>query len=413
MRIFDFLRGWTELEVQGSLPERLLNALAMRNIPFWGVDKSDACTMRFKVRRKYAETASALAVSSQCTVTHATARGAPVKLRSMRTRYALFAGAALCMALLAVSSCFVWEIRVEGNEQLSTGEIIRALDDCGVGIGSFWPAFTGDGLRNEMLLRLPELRWAAVNYDSSTITVIVRERTEKPDMVLENQPTHIVAGKSGVVSTISTLKGKPMVVSQQTVLKGECLISGTVPSTFGDTQIVHALGNIRARTWYELRVSRSLTDTAKIYTGREKHRFALAFGTNRVNFYGNGRIYDGNCDKIIKEYPLSVEGVFTLPVTLIRETYTEYTPTELHRSAESLQQEMEAELREYLETLITDGSVTEASVRFSEKDGILTATLYAECLEEIGVPVPMDIAEVEQIRMENEARTERGEHTND
>lgn len=413
MRIFDFLLGWTELEVQGSLPERLLNALAVRNIPFWSVEKSDACTMRFKVRRKYAKTVSALAVNSQCTVTRAAAHGAPVKLWNMRTRYALFAGAVLCMALLAVSSCFVWEIRVEGNETLSTGEIIRALDDCGVGIGSFWPAFTGDSLRNEMLLRLPELRWAAVNYDSSTITVIVRERTEKPDMVLEDQPMHIIAGKSGVVSMISTLKGKPMVVPRQTVLEGECLISGTVPSTFGDTQIVHALGNVRARTWYEFRASRSLTVSEKIYTGREKNRFALVFGENRVNFYGNGRIYDGNCDKIIKEYPLSVEGVFTLPLTLVRETYTEYTPTDTRQDVEVLQREMEAELREYLETRISDGSVTEVSVRFSEKNGALTATLSAECLEEIGVPVPMDIAEVEQIRMENQARTEGGKQVND
>lgn len=409
MGIFDYLRGWTELEVQGAFPERLLNALAVRNIPFWGVHKLDGCTIRLKVRKKYAETASALALKSQCNVRSAVPCGAPVKLKALRARYALIAGAFLCTALLAVSSCFVWEIRVVGNETLSTGEIVRALSDCGVGIGSFWPAFTGDSLRNDMLLRLPELRWAAVNYDSSTITVIVRERTEKPEMVDEHQPAHIIAEKSGVVDRVSVLMGKPQVVRHQTVLAGEPLISGAVPSTFGDTQIVHAYGTVQARTWYELRANRSLTETEKVYTGRERSRLALTFGTKRVNFYTNSRIYDGKCDKIIKEYPLSVPGVFTLPVTLVRETYAQYEPTPVERSAEVLRAEMEAELRAYLDTLIDGGSVTSCTVRFSERDGVLTATLSAECLEDIGKLVLMDEGEVQQIRMENAARRTAGE----
>lgn len=413
MGIFDYLRGWSELEVQGAVPERLLNALAARNIPFWGVRKQDGCTMRFKVRRKYAETASALALKSQCTVSGCSACGAPVKLKALRARYALLAGALLCTAVLAVSSCFVWDIRVVGNETLSTGEIVRALSDCGAGIGSFWPAFTGDSLRNEMLLRLPELRWVAVNYDSSTITVIVRERTEKPEMVDEHAPAHIIAEKSGVVSEVSVLMGKPQVAERQTVLAGEPLISGAVPSTFGDTQIVHAYGTVRARTWYEIRSSREITETMKSYTGRERHRWGVIFGTRRVNFYGNSRIYGGECDKIIEEYPLSVPGVFTLPVSLVRETYTQYNAAPAAQSTDVLRLEMEAELRNYLDTLIGDGSVTSASVRFSEKDGVLTATLTAECLEDIGRTVPMDEGEVQQIRMENAARRAGEERAND
>lgn len=413
MGIFNTLRGWTELEVQGALPERLLNAMASRNIPFWAVEKADGCTLRFRVRRKYAETVSGLALKSQCQVTCCVHCGAPVKLRTLRARYALIAGAVLCTAVLAVSSCFVWEIRVEGNETLSTGEIVRALNDCGAGVGSFWPGFTGDSLRNELLLRLPELRWAAVNYDSSTITVIVREKTEKPEMVDEHEPAHIVADRAGVVSEISALMGKPQVLVRQTVLEGDPLISGAVPSTFGDTRLVHALGTVRARTWYEIRASRSLMETQKAYTGRETSRWALTFGTKRVNFYGNSRIYGGECDKIIRESPLSVPGVFTLPVTLVRETYRQYTPTATAQAAEGLRQEMEQQLRAYLDTLIKTGSVTAANVRFSERDGVITATLTAECLEDIGKTVPMDDGEVQQIRLENAARRAGEELMND
>lgn len=412
MGIFEDLRGWSAMEVQGAAPERLLNAMAARNIPFWAVHRVDGCTVRFKVRQRYAETAAALALKSQCTVTWCRACGAPVRMKALRARYALLLGAVVCTAVLAASSCFVWDIRVEGNETVSDGEIVRALSDCGAGIGSFWPGFTGDSLRNELLLRLPELRWAAVNYDSSTITVVVRERRERPDMV-DNTPTDIVAAKSGVVDSVSALMGKAQVAVHQTVLAGEPLISGAMPSTFGDTQIVHALGTVRARTWYEIRASRPLVEEEKVFTGRETSRFALTFGTKRVNFYGNGRIYDGECDKIIKEYPLAVPGVFTLPVTVVRETYAQYVPTPTRQREDALRSEMEAELRAYLDTQVQNGSVTAASVDFSVRDGVLTAVLRAECLEEIGTPVPMDEGLVEQIRLENAARRAGEEQPND
>lgn len=409
MGIFDYLRGWVELEIQGAFPESVLNSCAARNIEFWSVKKPDSCTIRMKVRRKASDTVAGLAVKCQCQVTRVKPWGAPVELRKLRGRYALAIGAVVCAAILVVSSSFVWEIRVEGNETISAGEIVRALEDCGAGIGSFWPAFTGDTLRNELLLALPELRWAAVNYDSSTITVIVREKTEKPEMVYEDEAIHVVAEKSGIVSRMSVLRGQPMVVERQTVLEGDRLISGAVPSTFGDTRIVHAYGTVEARTWYEISAARPLTAAGKSYTGEETTRFALKFGTNRVNFYGNSRIYEGNCDKIIMEYPMSIDGVFTLPVTMIRETYVEYVPTGTEQSVDKAKQEMETELREYLESLLEEGdSVTSASVSFSESEGVLTATLHAECLEDIGMEVPMTEGEIMQVRLENTAGDEHG-----
>lgn len=410
MGIFDYLRGWVELEIQGAFPESVLNSCAGRNMEFWSVKKIDHCTIRMKVRRKDGDTVRDLALRCQCQVTRATPRGAHTRMKALRGRYALFIGALVCAGVLAVSSSFVWEIRVEGNETLSDGQIIRALKDSGAEIGSFWPAFSGDALRNELLLAMPELRWAAVNYDCSTITVIVREKTEMPEMVYEDEAVHVVAEKAGVISHVSVLKGRPVVSAHQTVLEGEQLISGAVPSTVGDTRIVHAYGTVKARTWYEIPAVRACSQMEKDYTGATTIRFALKFGMNRVNFYGNSSIYDGNCDKIIMEYPLSVEGVFTLPVTLIRETYVEYAPTWTEASTDGMKQEMKTELLEYLDSLLEEGdSVTTATVGFSEADGVLTATLHAECLEDIGVEVPMTETEIQQIRLENSQEMNDGD----
>lgn len=407
MGLLTYLRGWVRLEFRGAFPESVLNACAARNLEFWGVEKRDAFTIRVKVRRRDAETLAAIVLRCQCEVTDTRPCGAPVTLRRLRPRYGLLAGGLACLAALMFSSCFVWNVRVVGNESVSSGTILRALNDCGAGIGSFWPAFTGDSLRNELLLRLPELKWAAVNYDSSTITVIVRERTEKPDMVCEDVPTHVTAAKSGLITEMQVYRGEAVAGKGITVLAGETLISGVVSDLSGDTRLVHAVGSVKARTWYELTASRSLTAAKKTGTGRERTRYALTFGTKRVNIYGNSSIYDGNCDKIIKEYPLALDGVFTLPVRLVQETCTEYTITPVQQSPDALAAELETQLTEYLTDLLgKNGEITRASVSFSQSGGVLTATLHAECLEEIGKEVPMTEEEIRQVRMNNTAGDE-------
>ena len=73
----------------------------------------------------------------------------------------------LTAVLLLLSSLFIWEINVEGNEKLTTGEILRALEECGVKTGTFWPGLDTDEIRCRMLLRLPELGWMTVNVHGS------------------------------------------------------------------------------------------------------------------------------------------------------------------------------------------------------------------------------------------------------
>ena len=104
---------------------------------------------------------------------------------------------------------------------------------------------------------------------------------------------------------------------------------------------------------------------------------------------------------------MALDGVFTLPVRLVQETCTEYTITPVQQSPDALAAELETQLTEYLTDLLgKNGEITRASVSFSQSGGVLTATLHAECLEEIGKEVPMTEEEIRQVRMNNTAGDE-------
>ena len=218
------LCGYARLEVCGVHPERVLNACAAAGIACTASEPVDAYTLRITVRARCAETVTELARRSQCEVKTLYRRGLPQLLR----RAARYRGACagLLVAVLAVltSSLFIWRIDVTGNETLTTGQILRCLDECGVRPGTYWPALSNDLVRNDMILRLPELRWLTVNVHGSRAEVIVREKDPLPDITPDDTPVSIYASATGVILSMDVYAGEARVVPGAAVEPGDVLV---------------------------------------------------------------------------------------------------------------------------------------------------------------------------------------------
>ncbi len=384
-----FLRGSARFCAVGDAPERLLNALARMGVPFRGVEKRDEFTLLVTVRARDAERLRRAARRLAMDVGTPEVRGAPALMRRVRRRPALVICAALLLALTLISSLFVWEIDISGNERVSDGEILRALADCGVEIGAFWPSFSGDLIRNGVIMRLPELSWLAVNVDSSRAEVIVRESVSAPELYDRLEPVDIVAAATGIIMGVSVLEGTALVEPGDAVLAGETLVTGARVSISDETRYVHARANVTARTWYELTAVGALREYEKTYTGRERDRWALLVGSSRINFYANSGNKYAQCDKIIRLYPAAIKGVFRLPFSLVRESCAEYELTETDADVAALQAELEdALLRQLGLRLDGRGEPVSASFDAYESGGALVVTLRAECLEDIALEAP-------------------------
>jgi similar to stage IV sporulation protein len=295
-----------------------------------------------------------------------------------------------CLGALLWSSLHIWEIEVRGNEKVPTWQILGALDECGVGIGSFWPTISTEGIRSQVQLILPELSWLTVNVTGSRAEVIVRERTPKPEIVDEKAAYDIVAGKTSIISEMRVYRGVAAANVGQTVLAGEKLVSCYVPSSFAPPRLVHALADVTARTWYEITAAAPLKYWEKVYTGRESTKYALILGTKRINFYLNSGIPEANCDKIITVEQLKLENIFALPVKLVRETCLEFETRTVSEDRDRVRSRLEARLMSnLLERIGREGKVVSSDYSFSEKNGLLTVTLRAQCTEQIALEQPI------------------------
>lgn len=398
-KILNLARGCVLAEISGTGTEEVMNLCAARGIRFWKAERLDAYTLRLKVYSRDYPALESAAVRVNCDCIRISEQGLPRTLHSLRLRFVLYFGLVLVMALFVWSSLHIWEIEVIGNEKVSEWEIISALEEAGVGIGSYWPTFTSDNIRSLVLVQIPELSWITVNVSGSRAEVIVRERKEIPEVFDETFTCDIIAEKPGIIISAGVLRGQSMTAKGQTVAAGDTLVSGAVASSYSPLRFVHSRAEIYARTWYTLTLQKPLETTKKTEILSTDSSFALILGDKRINFYKSSGIFTPDCDKITLDHYLSVDGAFYLPVGISQTRTVSYATCTGSIDAAAAQAELKQELYdELLARIGSTGSVTSFSYASAELDGVLTVTLRAECVEQIGTERPLSEEEMQRLR---------------
>lgn len=404
-RMVNALRGSVRLEVSGAFPERFLNLCAQRGIVFWNVEWLEATRLRLTVTRQGSGPARALGDKVLCTVVPAEQSGVPFFLGRFRRRYALLVGLALSLTAVCVLSQFVLTIEVEGNEAVSTAEILTELRRQGLRPGVYGPGLDEGTISSAALLGLPELAWMSVNLHGTRAEVLVREAVEAPELVDAQEYGDVVARVSGIVTKVEPLTGEAVVEVGDTVLEGETLISGTVhlkgPAYSEKPEIgqmqVRASGRVYARTWRTLAAQLPLEAQVKRYTGQEAALWSFTFLGRRVDFFGKGGISFDRYDKISRTWTLTLPGGREMPLAVQRETCRAYELEQLAVEPDAAQAMLEERLMEALEEAVGEGEIVSTEFAVETVDGMLKVTLQAECREEIGTFVP------DPITQENEA----------
>ena len=379
MKLHDRIQGLVQVEICGAFPEAVINACAAQALVLRGLEAVDACTLRAMLAEKQLPALERITERSMCQMRVLSRRGGSRNLLFFRRRLWLLLAAALAAGALLLSSLFIWEIRVEGCERLTEGQVLRMLSDCGVACGSYWPGLSADLIRSRMLTRMPELAWMTVNISGSRARVLLMERTEKPEIYEEAAAADLVAGRAGIISGMSVFNGRALVEPGDTVVEGEILVSGRLDSITGPPRAVRADGWVLADTWYELTSVCPAPQRQKGGIQLRTRCYALKIGKKRINFYGNGKKTLDGYDRIVHEYNMGIDGLFALPLTLVRE---ERIRRETAVAEPDSGQEMGAALRTALQERI-DGEIVSSAVTISQSRELTTVTLHARCSENI------------------------------
>lgn len=386
--ILDTIRGTARLRVTGPRPERMLNILAREGIWFARAESENGAGIAFTVLHSDLKRTRRLAAQAYFETELLRHAGLPTLAQRVKRRFALYLVPPMCLLAVFVLSLFIWEIEITGSETISDAQLLSVLEENGVGIGTLGLTIDRELLRDKVIDALPKISWMTVNVSGCKAEVIVRERIDRPETVDIKQPTDIIAAKTGLICEMSVFEGLKQADKGETVMQGELLISGTMPSIAGKTRHVHSQGIIKARTWYEISEKIPLEYISKRYTGETKTKKSLIIGNYRLNLYLNGGISLDACDKIIYKERLSLPGGMLLPIEIVTAEYREYIAEPVRMSEEDavaiLKAGLTKELREQ-----TEGEPLSLEFETAQNGEFITVTLRAECVEDIALTVPM------------------------
>lgn len=337
MKLMRLLRGCVYVRFSGDNPERMLTLLSRSRFNFWGIKRFGAAIQvcmyapDFKKLRK-------LRGNSGIKVHIAGRRGLPFILRRYRHRSGLAVGFALFLLLNAVASMFIWNIRVEGNNKLTEGEIRGYLADIGIREGSLSRNVDCETARLKLAIMSDTISWASLTIEGSQLIVAVSER--EPIDKTDTTPCNLVASRNGVIDEIHALTGVTAVKVGDTVTKGQLLVSGVVEYSTGSSKFLAAKGDVFAITTRDITVTQPYKVTRTQRTGRVKKRSVLSFFTLNVPLYVGDIKFP--YEKTVQTHFISTDSAY-LPIRLTTASFFEteevqITLTEENAKAEALKQ---------------------------------------------------------------------------
>ena len=270
--------------------------------------------------------------------------------------------------------------RVSGNDSVPAEQILRELQDLGVGFGTYGPDIKPQDLKNQMLRRIPALQWLTVTQSGMCAEVVVRERPEREPVLDRTTPQNVVASRAGVITEVLCFDGNCLVAPGQAVEAGQLLVSAYTDLEF-KTQVSAARAEIYAETVRHTETVLPETVLQKIPTGTRR-QVSLLLGERRLPLWGGGNS-GADCDKSTERRFFMLPGGYFLPVGLEIVTIFSYDTYETESDASAARESLEQLAARRIREDLIAGTAEQLSYRFTREDGCFRLETRAECEEMI------------------------------
>lgn len=384
--IYNYITGYVNITVEGYFVERFINICISRKIFLWNSKREKSTILHTNINIEDFKEIREIANKAKCHVQIKAKKGLPFIFKKYKKRKMFFASLVVIFLIIFISSQFVWNIEVKGNEKITTQEVIAELEKAGLSIGKWKRQIDLADIINEVRLNKSELAWVGIELKGTNAIVEIAETLEKPEIIDYNDYCNIIANKSGIITKINVQNGLPVVKIGDEVKEGDMLVTGIVEGKYTEPRLVHSLADIEAIVTYEKSKKMYFQQEKQNKTGNIEKKYGIKFNDFQINLYktlSKFKIYD----TINESKKIRIFSNFYLPIELIKTTNYEiiykeeiYTKEELERQAKS---ELEEELKSEIQN--PDNIINEKlNIITVEKDYIEYQLVY-EVKESLGV----------------------------
>ncbi len=386
IKIWNYLKGYVIIRIEGLALERLLNLALTNDIYLWDLRRLNYFQVEICVSLKGLKSLEDLIEKTGCEGKILKIIGLPHQLNRVKKRKIFFIGFLLFFIFTFILTSFIWKIEIIGLEQTPREDVIKYLSDNGISSGSHKSKFTEEKVKLLLINGYDYFSFVDVKIRGIKLAIDIKEEDIPPEIVNKDYPANIVARKKGVISKIIARNGEDVVKESQVVREGQLLISGAIQSQDGSYNLVHADGEVLAKTSYEAKVSEPILKKIEKETGKVFTQRGLKLNNQGIRFIKD--IPFNNYKEYIIEDNLFNIDFIDFPIKLIRYEYRETEVQEVKQNIETIQNSNQLKAIDIINQEIAEGAEIVSRDIIHEVEGnILYTTVIVETIEDIGKKV--------------------------
>ena len=295
-----------------------------------------------------------------------------------------------CWLILVISSNYLWNVRIEGNQSITEDMIKDYLCMEGLYYGMPLKDISMNRLKTDIRNEYPQINWVSVFLEGTTLQISIKENDNIAYTSNQiDRKEDIVSPVDGIVESIYIRKGTAMVTSGSEVKRGDILIEGNVdvPAEDGnvkETIFCKADGDINIIYHHNINEIIPLKYSTKEYTLKKIKKLEIIIN-NKSYIIPNTNIPFQNYETLSEEKNFPIFSIFSMPIRLNYKTYYEYYIEERMYTEDEGQKMLNDKLDEICKTFMEKGvQIIEKNVKietnsvYSTMSGSLTLKVHCD-----------------------------------
>ena len=383
--ILNYFTGYVKIKVEGLFLERFINICVSKKILLMDIKREKSTIMYANVGIADYKKLKQVARKTKSKIKIQRKKGLPFTIKKYRKRKIFGILFVVILALLIVSSNYIWNIEISGNVKITNQEILQSLEGSGLKVGLSKNDIDINAVISKIRLDREDIAWIGITVKGTNAIVKIKEAAKAPEVIDENKFCNIVANKTGMITKINVQNGTANVKVGDIVEEGDILVNGYLEGKYTGTRYVHGAAEIEAKIWYTKKEKASLVQQIAVQTGNEEKKYSIKFKKNKINLFKTLSKFE-KYDTINEDKKLMLFSNFYLPIEIIKTTNKEYVLQEITYTEEQVIEILTKKLKkELLQEIKEQNNIVNTNINTNLEDGYVEVEVTYEVLENMGI----------------------------
>lgn len=389
--ILNYFTGYVKIKVEGLFLERFINICVSKKILLMDIKREKSTIMYANVGIADYKKLKQVARKTKSKIKIQRKKGLPFTIKKYRKRKIFGILFVVILALLIVSSNYIWNIEISGNVKITNQEILQSLEESGLKVGLSKNDIDINVVISKIRLDREDIAWIGITVKGTNAIVKIKEAAKAPEVIDENKFCNIVANKTGMITKINVQNGTANVKVGDIVEEGDILVNGYLEGKYTGTRYVHGAATVEAKIWYTKKEKAMLKQQIPVQTGNEEKKYSIKFKKNQINLFKTLSKFE-KYDTINENKKIILFSNFYLPIEVVKITNKEYVLQDVTYTNEEQTQILTEKLKkELLEEIGEQKNIVNVNVNTYSQDETVEVEVTYEVLENIGVEQEMNI----------------------